>query len=308
MNGVDIRIRLTLLAVFTCLTSLASTGCLLHMQDPSGQSRGSENKQEWALWFSQHGRLEEKEVLPFQFELFINGRFDSRIRSNIEYLRHRLEILSKNLGPEDWVELVLINPRREVLQIVSSTGQQTVNDYEIKLAFYPGVPSSYTISTTLLQAEAWHGVFVYVEKSDGIQNLRHLQRHLDSLVVTGTPFLVYFNGPGNRPVIASRPEQLTSLYNQLFTSITQPPRPADELQSVYDVLMQFLPQHTNNASLTALHYLSEPSYSLLRNRFLIPLWNTYLPAGSFLDRPVYIFTDFDVQDTHELFIYKNIIK
>lgn len=261
----------------------------------------------WQVHFTDHQYLAGNDKLTFPFEVFFNASLQATYPADsLKMINGLLAEFADQLSGQDVLTVILINENRLDLIVKNGNHAQRTSSGEILLHFYPDQPHIYSIETLPDDIAAKDCYFFYMEKSNGLKNLREFQNRLDSTVEDNHPFLVYFNGPGSEPVVIKDPSDRITLYNTLFTSVTQPPIPVQELQRVSHELDIFIAEQGTDINLKMYLYLSEVSYGLLMNAFILPLIEQYISSKNLANWQVWFMTDFEADSKGQRYNYINI--
>ncbi len=241
----------------------------------------------------------------FDLEVFIDNVLTDQITTKPEYVNKALTYYQANFSIDNKMSLVLLNPSFTTLLVRKNSNITIHSTEEIILTFMPGQQSHYSLQPLDPLRELTDHYFFYVENSGGIENLGFLRNLLDSLAHKGNPFLVYYYGPA-QPLIINNPDDISRLYNILFTSITQAPDAHEELRRVQSAFHTHLPDKREDINFHVYFFISEISYYHLNRRFLTPLLEERFPDNGFGSREVYIYTDFDIANKNKGYQYHNI--
>ena len=265
----------------------------------------------WQLDFIGQGGSFEASKVIFQFEVFVNQYFKGHISGNIDYINAELNKYREKLGDKDVLILILINKDYLKLDIKTMNRSYTTNDQEVYFHFHPGYPSQYFVQLQKESTDFEDFYFFYIEKSNGIENLRDVRDRIEPLMKEKIPFLAYFNGPDHNAIIVSHenePNQVDEFFNILFTSRTQPPLvPNDELLDVYDAISKLVYKDPHLINLKMYLYFNEASYSFLLEPFLTPLLETRIPKLNLLNWHASIISDFNIQSQNDQYTYINLV-
>ncbi len=247
----------------------------------------------------------------FQFEVLVNQHFQGLVSGNTNDINVELNNYREKLSDTDVLLLILLNKEYQKMKIHSGEGSYFTNDQEIYFYFHPGYTSQYTVQISEESHESEDYFFFYIEKSNGIENLRDVRNRIEPLIEEKKSFLAYFHGPGNRALILSHEDdshQIDEFFNILFTSRTQPPLvPNDELRNVYEIISQFVSEYPSRINLELYLYFNEASYSFLLEPFIKPLLETRMPKLNLMDWHAYIMSDFNIQSINDQYTYINLV-
>lgn len=255
----------------------------------------------WHIEFEGHGTAPIAATV-FDYEFFVNGQMKKQVQSALpQRVNEIIAELAERIEVSDLLQVVLLNHDYLFINVRSLDRQKIFHGGELILNFTG--QDSLLFSLEILPRAPIH--FFYIESSGGIENLLFLKTQLDRLVQTGQPFMVYYNGPG-RKVFFREPEELTPFFNMLFTSITQPPFPSEELKNVKTLLKANLPMDMRNVVLHMHFYLSEISFNRLSEHFVKPLVAVLFQDNLVHHNTINIYTDFEVRNKEQAFSYINI--
>ena len=244
------------------------------------------------------------EEFVFDYELFINHKLYKQVSGfSLTEINELLNKTRSNIKDSDFLQVILINKRHHFFDIQKGNESYQSNDGELILDFYSGDTTPYDLEILPRRNLS----FFYVENTDGIKNLRRIIDHIEEVAGSGNDFMIYFNAPGE-PMVITRERELSTFFNSLFTSITQPPFPSEELKRVMENLERLVPGDTQNVNLDISFYLGQLSYNRLKQRFIIPLIHELPAKFGDLGYTVSIYTDFDVNEKEKGYRYINITK
>ncbi len=267
------------------------------------------NAHYWQLDFTINGWPVKPDTTLFMIEIFVNRQLRETIEGKPRMIQDMLDHYQKTISEHDEFEIILLNSQFLPLVLYTPGVSYRLNRQEVKLQFHPQKQSYIRVelADTISILSEYH--FFYIEKSNGIKNLRDFKNRLDSVSERGMPFLVYYFGPSGEGITINHEaskEEIRLFLNLLFDNETQPPGPQQELLRVENALMRFLPDQKEAARLNAWLYISESSYKTLFTRLIEPLLSRSLPGLLMADLAIVILTDFDVYDKKTKYTYINI--
>jgi len=240
----------------------------------------------------------------FDYEVFVNNSLENQVFNySIERINDLLFATLSDIYPSDLLQVILINPEHRFFDIRHNNENKICSDGEIILDFN----KTYTTSYYLEIIPRKNLSFFYVENTDGIKNIRSIIGHIEDVTRSGDGFMIYYNGPGE-PIIINNERNLSTFFNALFTSTTQPPFPSEELKKVSESLQMFIPASTTNMHLDLNFYIGQLSYNRLKSRFVVSLVEEFIDSYEEMQYTVRIFTDFEVKEKEKGFEYINITK
>lgn len=248
--------------------------------------------------------VKDIKLLKYDFEIFdqkkgIRELKNATVHGINQVLKKSLEE-SINLGS---IEVIFLNRFQENILIIENEKDSIWEDKEeISIFFHPGESIRYSIE--IHPVKEYH-VF-YVETSGGIKNLREIKNPLDHITNENKDFLLYYYAPQS-PMIITSPEDLSSFYNKLFVSITQPPIPSLELRRLKNLIKRQMPENMSKMSLILHFYLGEINYHILSKYLVDPFISDYMSTIEVRDISINIYTDFRVKKPNKYYIYKNIM-
>lgn len=244
------------------------------------------------------------EDFVFDYEIFVNNILIRQVFNfSVTEINELLHALTKKTEPSDFLQVILINSGHRFFSIQRNNEIFQSNSGEIILDLYPGDKTPYNLEIIPRK----NLIFFYVENTDGIRNIRSIIGHIEEITTSGNDFMIFYNGPGE-PMIINNQRQLTTFFNTLFTSTTQPPFPSEELKRVKESLERFIPFDATNLNLEMFFYIGQLSYNHLKRRFVVSLVNEIAADYSDMTYSVGIYTDFDVREREKGFLYVNIAK
>ncbi len=267
----------------------------------------------WQLEFLYHGQRDGQDT-TIMVEFLVNERMIDRttVKTETDHIIQRVDSLAQYLSStEKTLTLLILNSSAKDISIESSIyGRTITNNQEIRLDFTPEQLVKYSINF-FPNKDTVH--FFYIEKSDGIRNIRHAYNSISELIDNGHQVKAFLNGPGNNNWYTisseSTKNERLSFLNAMIYSTTEPPPPADEFNRVTTALSAFLAE--NNAPILSFYiYISNLSYNNLRRGFINPLIEAItgneLPGKGIGDfRTEVIFrTDFEISDQDPHYTYE----
>ncbi len=283
----------------------------INYSNDEGPNGDSDSSSFWQLEFIDREGSKDSGTVIFQFEVLVNRHFQGRISGKPDFINAELNRYRRKLDNTDVLNLILINTDYLKFDIKSANGSYTTNDQEVCFYFNRKHPTRYTVQLPDESTQIEDFFFFYIEKSNGIENLRDVRDRIEPLIGEKSPFLAYFHGPDNNAIIVSHenePYRLDEFFNILFTSRTQPPLvPNDELLNVYSTLSKFVYENHHRINLKMYLYFNEASYSFLLEPFIIPLLETRIPKLNLLNWHVSIISDFNIQPQNDQYTYINLV-
>lgn len=246
---------------------------------------------------------EEKDT-SFDYEVFVNNSLKKQVFNYSVYrINDLLLTIMSNSSPTDLLQVILINPEHLFFDVKYNNENKISSDGEIILDFNKTDTTNYFLEIIPRKNLS----FFYVENTDGIKNIRSIIGHIEDVTHSGDGFMIYYNGPG-KPIIINNDRNLSTFFNALFTSTTQPPFPSEEFKKVSESLQMFIPASTTNMHLYLNFYIGQLSYNRLKSRFVVSLVEEFIASYEEMQYTVRIFTDFDVKEKEKGFEYINITK
>lgn len=243
------------------------------------------------------------ESMFFDFEIIgPEGDICQVFNATASEITSLLKSYQKKVHNTEMVRVILLN--RDFMKIKHQAGNQPPQikySEEITLKFYGATPVKHHIH--FMERDVLN--FIYVETSGGIRNIRHLRNHVERVLEKEEEFLIYYHGASG-PMIIDSEELLTRFYNMVFTAITQPPMPGEELRNVMQTFQEKRTESWNLANLQLSFYMGEISYQRLMDLFVKPFKRYLSEEYAFWQIHTVVYTDFDVSEKSKKIRYVNI--
>ncbi len=280
-----------------------------------GQHAGSESDKSEQLWkadFYKYGYPVESNTLSIEVELFLDHEllFAGEVRP--EVINDKLKKYKTRHEGHKTLELLILNREFDSWLVLLDNEPAHHQSEEVSLVFFPGQEQHYKVVLAEAMGEIRDHHVYYLAISDWNSNIREILEIMDTLLFDSEdPYLIYFHGPSNNPIILDHnsSEDEISNFRSMVTRTTHPPGNAsDELRNVMDALNDFIESSDYVPKLKLNLFFSENTHGLLQNGFTNPLLNHRLENMDLRDLQVLFITDFDVPKKNASYRYENLSK